>query len=139
MTMDPSQEAGLARRYGYFLGLLSATQATAGIFILSALLLLTGPKTLALAVEHLGMSGRTLAGMTVFLLLLVTASGLVSFFRVRYGWFFVFLVASLLLLAAILHGPGTVSLTRVNFTVLLILSGLSWALAVVYYLWDLYT
>lgn len=137
--METSREARLAQTYGYFLGLLSAVQATTGICILSAVLLFAGPKTLALAVEHLGMSGRTLAGMAVFLLLLVTASGLVSFFRVRYGWFFVFIVASLLLLAAILHGPGSVQTTRINFTVLMILSGLSWGLAIVYYLWDLYT
>jgi len=137
--METSREARLARKNGYFLGLLSAIQVTAGIFLLSAVLLLTGPETMVPAVEHLGMSGRALTWMGVFLLLLVTASGLVSFFRLRYGWLFVFLVGSLLLLAAILQGPGTVLITRMIFTVLVILSGVSWALAVVYYLWDLKT
>jgi len=137
--MEPSRENRLARRYGYFLGLLSAIQVTAGISLLSAVLLFGGPKTMAPAVEHIGMFGRSLTWIAVFLLLLVTAAGLVSFFRVRYGWFFVFIVASLLLLAAILQGPGTIGITRIGFSVILILSGLSWALAVVYYLRDLYT
>jgi hypothetical protein len=137
--MEDRSESMRAERVGFWLKMLSAIQVTAGVSILSTVLLLFGPERLTVVSKAAGMPGRILAGVAVTLLLLVTVSGLVAFFRIRYGWFFVFFVASILLLMAILQAPGTILFTRASFLVLMALSGVSWALAVVFYLWDLYT
>ena len=124
---------------GVALKLLSAIQVIIGVSILTVILFMVNAQTLALAAEEIMIPGETILAIAVMLLLLLTASGLVSLYRVRYGWVFVFTVASLILLMGLLLGTGTVLLTRISFCVMMILSAVVWAGAVVYYFWDLYT
>jgi len=122
-----------------FLKILSAVQVVASVSVLTLILFIVNPETLALAEEEIMMPGQTILAVAVTLLLLLTASGIVALYRVRYGWVFSFLVGTLVLLMAFLLGPGSITLTRMSFSTMMVLSLVTWAGAVVYYLWDLYT
>jgi hypothetical protein len=138
-TMD---ELSLQRRVGLLdtsLKLLSALLVTMGVSLLTAVLFMVNEKVLKIAGEEIMISDRTVMAVAVALLLLVVASGLVSLYRLRYGWLLVFFIASLVLLMGLLMGTRTNTLIMVSFFVMMFLSLLLWADAVVFYFWDLYT
>jgi len=124
---------------GVSLKILSALLVILGVCLLTVVLFMVDGQTLELVAEEILMPEATVMAVTVLLLLLVVASGLVSLYRIRYGWIAVFFVASLVLLMGLLLGTRTILLTRVSFFVMMILSLITWANAVVYYFWDLYT
>jgi hypothetical protein len=64
---------------------------------------------------------------------LVVATGITSFLNVRWGWLFSFLAATVVLVMALLMGPGTIAITKWSFLGLMALSLVNWAAAVVYY------
>lgn len=128
-----------AESLGTALKILSVLLVISGVSLLTALLFLAGPETLELAAEEVMIPGSAVMAIAVVLLLLVVASGLVSLYRPHYGWLFLFFTASLVLLMGLLMGTRTVPLTIVSFFVMMVLSLLLWASAVVYYFWDLYT
>jgi hypothetical protein len=128
-----------AERLGTTLQYLSALLVITGVSLLTAILFLVDKEVMELAAEEIMMPGSAVMAIAVALLLFVVASGLVSLYRVRYGWLAVFAVASMVLLMGLLMGTGTVFPTAFSFTVVMIVSLLLWADAVVYYFWDLYT
>jgi hypothetical protein len=121
------------------LRILSALLVIAGVSLLTAVLFLVNREILELAAEEIMITGDAVKVIAVALLLLVVVSGLVSLYRLRYGWLVVFSTASLVLLMGLLMGAGTISLTMVSFIVMMVLSLLLWAAAVIHYFWDLYT
>ncbi len=120
------------------LKILSAIQVVAAVFVLTLVLNIVNTETLDLAAEEIMMPGGTILAVAVILLLLLTASGIVALRRVRYGWVFSFLVGTLVLLMMFLLGTGTITLTRISFFTMMVFSLLAWAVAVLYYFWDLY-
>lgn len=135
--MEESQER--VQSIGVSLKLLSAFQIIASVCLITVLLFSVKTGMLEKAGDEIRMSGRSILYIAVILLLLVAASGLVSLYRIRYGWIFTFLVASLVLLMGLLLGTRTIVMTRVSFFVMMTISAVAWASAVVHYFWDLYT
>jgi hypothetical protein len=135
--MEESQER--VQSIGVSLKLLSAFQIIASVCLITVLLFLVKTGMLEKAGDEIRMSGRSILYIAVILLLLVAASGLVSLYRIRYGWMFTFFVASLVLLIGLLLGTRTIVMTRISFFVMMIISAVAWAGAVVHYFWDLYT
>ena len=96
-------------------------------------------ETLEVLGEEIMMDGRVIQIIALLLMFLVVAAGALSVFRVRWGWSFSFLVASVVLVMALLMGPGTIPITKWSFLGLMILTLINWTAAVVYYYDDLYT
>ena len=117
--MEESQER--VQSIGVSLKLLSAFQIIASVCLITVLLFLVKTGMLEKAGDEIRMSGRSILYIAVILLLLVAASGLVSLYRIRYGWIFSFCIASLVLLMGLLLGTGTILLTRISFFVIAIL------------------
>jgi hypothetical protein len=128
-----------AKRLDTALRYLAALLVTIGVSVLTVVLFLANREVPELFSGEILIPGDAVMGIAVALLLLTVASGLISLYRVRYGWLAVFFVASLVLLIGLLMGTRTVFPGLASFLVMMILSLLLWADAVVYYLWDLYT
>ena len=129
----------LTRRITIALRILGATQILAGIWATAVIFLFVSHETLAVLGEEIMMDGQVIQIIALLLMFLVVASGALSVFRVRWGWSFSFLVASVVLVMALLMGPGTIPITKWSFLGLMILTLINWAAAVVYYYDDLYT
>jgi hypothetical protein len=85
------------------------------------------------------MDGKAIQVVALLLMFLMVATGITSVLKVRWGWLFSFTVASVVLVMALLMGPGTIPITKWSFLGLMVLSLINWAAAVVYYYHDLYT
>jgi len=104
-----------------------------------AVLYFEGQGTLDVVGEEIMMDGRAIELVAFFLLFLVAATGVVSLSRLPWGWVLSFSVAALVLVMALLMGPGTISVTKWSFLGLMVLTLINWATAVVHYYYDLYT
>jgi hypothetical protein len=129
----------LTRRVTIALKALGASQILSGLCAASAIFLFVSHETLEIVGEEIMMPGQAIQIIALFLMFFVVATGAVSILRVRWGWLFSFLVATVVLVMALLMGPGTISVTKWSFLGLMILSLVNWATAVVYYYHDLYT
>lgn len=129
----------LTRRITIALRILGATQILAGVVAIAFIFLFVSHETLAVLGEEIMMDGQVIQIIALLLMFLVVAAGALSVFRVRWGWSFSFLVASVVLVMALLMGPGTIPITKWSFLGLMILTLINWAAAVVYYYDDLYT
>lgn len=129
----------LTRRITIALRILGATQILAGVVAIAFIFLFVSHETLAVLGEEIMMDGQVIQIIALLLMFLVVAAGALSVFRVRWGWSFSFLVASVVLVMALLMGPGTIPITKWSFLGLMILTLINWTAAVVYYYDDLYT
>lgn len=129
----------LTRRITIALRILGATQILAGVVAIAFIFLFVSHETLEVLGEEIMMDGQVIQIIALLLMFLVVAAGALSVFRVRWGWSFSFLVASVVLVMALLMGPGTIPITKWSFLGLMILTLINWAAAVVYYYDDLYT
>lgn len=118
---------------------LGAVQVIAGVLIATALLFLVTPETMELAAEEIMMPAKAVSRVGLVLMFLVVAGGVASVIRVPGGWLFAFLVATVVLLMALLMGPREIPSVKFSFIGLLVLSLVCWADAVVYYFHDLYS
>ena len=118
---------------------LGSTQVFSGFGAGLALFLFASHEALAIVGEEIMMEGKAIQVVAFLLMFLVIATGIVSIFRLRWGWIFSFTVATVVLVMALLMGPGTIPITKWSFLGLMILSILNWAAAVVSYYYDLYT
>jgi len=118
---------------------LGSTQVLSGFGAGLALFLFASHEALAIVGEEIMMEGKAIQVVAFLLMFLVIATGIVSIFRLRWGWIFSFTVATVVLVMALLMGPGTIPITKWSFLGLMILSILNWAAAVVSYYYDLYT
>lgn len=128
-----------AKRLDAALTYLAALLVTIGVSVLTAVLFLANREVLEPFSEQILIPRSAIMGIAVALLLLTVASGLISLYRVRYGWLAVFFTAALVLLMGLLMGTGTIFPVMVSFLGMMILSLLLWADALVYYFWELYT
>lgn len=126
-------------RISIALKVLGTSQILTGIGAVSAIFLFISHEVLEVVGEEIMMPGKTIQIIALLLMLLVAASGAVSFLRVRWGWLFSFLVATVVLVMVLLMGPGTIPITKWFFLGLMVLCLVNWATAVVYYFYDLYT
>ncbi len=129
----------LTRRITIALRILGATQILAGVVAIAFIFLFVSHETLEVLGEEIMMDGQVIQIIALLLMFLVVAAGALSVFRVRWGWSFSFLVASVVLVMALLMGPGTIPITKWSFLGLMILTLINWTAAVVYYYDDLYT
>ncbi|MDT8367526.1 MAG: hypothetical protein RRA15_13775 [bacterium] len=118
---------------------LGAVQVIIGVCVASALLFLVTPETLELAAEEIMMPAMSVLGVGLSLMFLVVAAGVASVIRLPWGWLFAFLVATVVLLMALLMGPRAIPQVKFAFIGLMALSLVCWADAVVYYYHDLYS
>jgi hypothetical protein len=128
----------LTRRITIALRILGATQILAGVVAIAFIFLFVSHETLEVLGEEIMMDGQVIQIIALLLMFLVVAAGALSVFRVRWGWSFSFLVASVVLVMALLMGPGTIPITKWSFLGLMILTLINWTAAVVYYYDDLY-
>ncbi len=96
-------------------------------------------ETLERVAEEIMMTEGGVRFVALALAFLVLTSGIFSLMKIRWGWLYSFLVATIVLLMASLMGPGTIVLTKLSFLALMTVSLLCWADAIVYYFHDLYT
>ena len=129
----------LTRRITIALRVMGATQILAGLGAIAVIFLFVSHEILEVVSEEIMMDGQAIQIIALLLMFLIVATGALSVFRVRWGWLFSFLVASVVLVMALLMGPGTIPITKWSFLVLMVLSLVNWAAAVVYYYHDLYT
>ena len=118
---------------------LAACQILSGAAAVPVFLFFKGQGALGVVGEEIMMDGRAIELVAFLLMFLVAATGIVSLFRLPWGWVLSFSVASLVLVMALLMGPGTIPVTKWSFLGLMVLSLVNWAAAVVYYFHDLYT
>jgi len=118
---------------------LGACQVVSGFAGAIAVFYFAGGGTLEIVGEEIMMDGRAVGMVAYLLMFLVAATGVVSLFRMTWGWVLSFTIAALVLVMALLMGPGTIPVTRWSFLGLMILSLVNWATAVVHYYYDLYT
>ena len=118
---------------------LGALQILSGIGAIAAIFLFASHEILEVVGEEIMMDGKAIQIIAILLMFLVVATGAVSIFRMRWGWLFSFLAATVVLVMALLMGPGTIAITKWSFLGLMALSLVNWAAAVVYYYYDLYT
>jgi len=137
--MEDSVTVHRAARLSRALKYLSTLLVVTGVSLLTSVLFLVDRELLELVSDQIMMAGSAVMLIAAALLVLVVVSGLVSHFRVPYGWFFVFFTAATTLLMGLLMGTGTILPTLLSFSALMVLSLLLWATAIVYYFWDLYT
>ncbi len=139
---ETTQDSGPEKRVKtitYALKALGAVQVIAGVCIATALLFLVSPEAMELAAEEIMMPAKAVNNVGLALMFLVVAGGIVSVIRIPYGWLFAFLVATVVLLMALLMGPREIPSVKYAFIGLLVLSLVCWADAVVYYYHDLYS
>jgi hypothetical protein len=139
---ETTQGSGPEKRFKtitYALKALGAVQVIAGVCIATALLFLVSPEAMELAAEEIMMPAKAVNNVGLALMFLVVAGGIVSVIRIPYGWLFAFLVATVVLLMALLMGPREIPSVKYAFIGLLVLSLVCWADAVVYYYHDLYS
>ena len=139
---ETTQDSGPEKRVKtitYALKILGAVQVIAGVCIATALLFLVSPEAMELAAEEIMMPAKAVNNVGLALMFLVVAGGIVSVIRIPYGWLFAFLVATVVLLMALLMGPREIPSVKFAFIGLLVLSLVCWADAVVYYYHDLYS
>lgn len=129
----------IARRISIALKSLSAFQILAGSGAVLAIYLFVTDELLEIVGEEIMMDGKAIQIGALLCMFLVIIAGIVSMFKVRWGWFFSFTVATVVLVMALLMGPATLSVTKWSFFGLMVLSLVNWAVAVVYYYYDLYT
>jgi hypothetical protein len=129
----------LTRRVTIALKALGALQILSGIGATAAIFLFVSHETLEVVGEEIMMDGKIIQIVALMLMFLVVATGITSFLKVRWGWLFSFLAATVVLVMALLMGPGTIAITKWSFLGLMALSLVNWAAAVVYYYHDLYT
>lgn len=129
----------LTIRVNIALKALGALQILSGCGAIVAIFLFASHETLEVVGEEIMMDGKIVQIVALLLMFLVVATGITSFFKVRWGWLFSFLAATVVLVMALLMGPGTISVTKWSFMGLMVLSLVNWATAVVYYYHDLYT
>ena len=127
----------LTRRITIALKTLGASQILAGFGATLAIFLFVSNETLEVVGEEIMMPGQDIQKIAFFLMFFVVAAGALSVFRLRWGWLFSFLVATVVLVMALLMGPGTIPITKWSFLGLMALSLINWAAAVVYYYHDL--
>lgn len=118
---------------------LGALQILTGFCATAAIFLFVSHETLEVVGEEIMMDGKVIQIIALLLMFLVVATGITSFLNVRWGWLFSFLAATVVLVMALLMGPGTIAITKWSFLGLMALSLVNWAAAVVYYYYDLYT
>jgi len=118
---------------------LGALQRFTGFCATAAIFLFVSHETLEVVGEEIMMDGKVIQIIALLLMFLVVATGITSFLNVRWGWLFSFLAATVVLVMALLMGPGTIAITKWSFLGLMALSLVNWAAAVVYYYHDLYT
>ena len=121
------------------LKVLGAVQVIAGVCIATALLFLVSPEAMELAAEEIMMPAKAVQNVGLTLMFLVVVGGVASVIRIPGGWVFAFLVATVVLLMALLMGPREIPSVKFAFIGLLVLSLVCWADAVVYYYHDLYS
>ena len=129
----------LTRRITIALRVMGATQILAGSGAIAVIFLFVSHEILEVVGEEIMMDGQAIQIVALLLMFLVAAAGTVSIFRVRWGWLFSFLVATVVLVMVLLMGPGAIPITKWSFFGLMGLSLINWAAAVVYYYHDLYT
>ena len=129
----------LIRRVSIALKALGAFQILSGIGATAAIFLFVSHETLEVVGEEIMMDGKIIQIVALMLMFLVVATGITSFLKMRWGWLFSFLAATVVLVMALLMGPGTIAITKWSFLGLMALSLVNWAVAVVYYYHDLYT
>jgi hypothetical protein len=129
----------LARRVTIALRALGTTQIVAGFGATAAIFLFASHAILEIVSEEIMMDGKAIQVVALLLMFLMVATGITSVLKVRWGWLFSFTVASVVLVMALLMGPGTIPITKWSFLGLMVLSLINWAAAVVYYYHDLYT
>ncbi len=137
-----TQDSGPEKRVKtitFALKALGAVQVIAGVCIATALLFLVSPEAMELAAEEIMMPAKAVNNVGLALMFLVVAGGIVSVIRIPYGWLFAFLVATVVLLMALLMGPREIPSVKFAFIGLLVLSLVCWADAVIYYYHDLYS
>jgi hypothetical protein len=128
-----------AGRITVALNTLGVIQVLAGLGVTCAIFLFVGHELLDIVGEEIMMPGQAIQIITILLMLLVTSSGAVSLFKVRWGWVWSFGVATIFLTMALLMGPGTIPVVKWSFLGAMVLTLINWAAAVVYYFHDLYT
>lgn len=127
------------RRVNAALRTLSVSQILAGTAALGAILLFVSHEILEMVGEDIMMSGKSIELAAYLVMVTVVVAGVVSFFRLKWGWILSFTVATFVLVMALLMGPGTITVTKWSFLGLMVLSLVNWAAAVVHYFHDLYT
>ena len=114
-------------------------RSSQGVCIATALLFLVSPEAMELAAEEIMMPAKAVQNVGLTLMFLVVVGGVASVIRIPLGWVFAFLVATVVLLMALLMGPREIPSVKFAFIGLLVLSLVCWADAVVYYYHDLYS
>ena len=129
----------IIRRVTIALKTLGAVQIIAGSLAVLAIFRFVNQELLDVVGEEIMMDGKAIQITAILLMFLVIATGIVSVFRVKWGWVFSFTAATVVLLMGLLMGPATLPVTKWSFLGLMVLSLVNWAAAVVYYYHDLYT
>lgn len=127
------------KRMATSLKTLGVFQVIAGVAASLAMLLFASEEILEVVGEEIMMDGWAIQVAAYIVLASVAATGVVSVFRLRWGWILSFSVAAFALIMALLMGPGTIAITKWSFMGLLVLSIVNWAAAILYYYYDLYT
>jgi hypothetical protein len=137
MVGFPASTAGrnnlekLVKRIAISLKTLAALQLIAGFAAGLALTLMVRREIFEAVGEEIMMDGNIIR--------IEAITGAFGIAGLRWGWILSFITASVVLVMALLMGPGTVAVTRWSFLGLMGFSLVNWAEAVVYYFHDLYT
>jgi hypothetical protein len=129
----------IAGRITVALKSLGVFQVLAGSGAVLAIYLFVTDELLEVVGEEIMMEGSDIQAAALITMLFVIATGIVSFFKMRWGWIFSFTAATVVVVMALLMGPATLPVTKWSFLGLMVLSVVNWAAAVVYYYYDLYT
>jgi hypothetical protein len=145
MVGFPASTAGrnnlekLVKRIAISLKTLAALQLIAGFAAGLALTLMVRREIFEAVGEEIMMDGNIIRIEAIMCMFLVMVTGAFGIAGLRWGWILSFITASVVLVMALLMGPGTVAVTRWSFLGLMGFSLVNWAEAVVYYFHDLYT